>query len=86
MSVLARSLKDTRLRCTTISPCPVHVQVGVGAQAPEVFAHVGDDNTFQLRGQQLLCRRSGQMVVLGSGLMPSRSSGAFKRGEDEVRT
>lgn len=59
-------------------PCPVHVEVGVGAQAPEVFAHVGGDSTFQLRGQQLLCRRSGQIVFLGSGVMPSRFSGALR--------
>lgn len=76
-SVLARSLRDTRLRCTTISPCPVCVEVWVGAQALGVFAHVDDDSTFQFGGQQLLCKRLGQIVFLGCGVMPSRSSGAF---------
>lgn len=47
----------------------------MGAQAPGVFAHVDDDSTFHPGGQQLLCRRLGQIVFLGCGVMPSRSSG-----------
>lgn len=49
----------------------------MGAQAPEVFAHVDDDSTFQLGRQQLFCRRLGQIVFRGSGMMPLRSSEAF---------
>lgn len=58
----------------------------MGTHVPEVFGHVHDDSTFQLGGQQLLCRLS-QIVFLGFGVMPSRSSGVFlarRRGGENL--